>query len=373
MSTNRTIHVGLIGCGEISQVSHIATLGNLSDYFQITYLCDVSQAALEHCAPKVHGPRPKITLFASEVCSSEDVDAVLIANANAFHTPHAIMALQNNKHVLVEKPLALCYRDIDALEAAERDSSATLLVGYMRRYAPAFQQAMAEVGDKSKIQYARVRDIIGGNAFFVDQSGTFPRKFDDINQSNIESLHVANKDVAFQALREEFDVPLNDTTVQFLTLLGGLGSHDLSAMREAIGIPKAVKAASLQMPIWTALFDYGSFPVVYESGINGVPVFDAHIEIYTPTKIVRVNYDTPYVRGLPITVTVRELSEGPNGEQGFQERTIRATYEDTYTLEFKEWYGCIVEGRKPKTGIEDARQDVELFKMLMQSAFGGKA
>ena len=78
-----------------------------------------------------------------------------------------------------------------------------------------------------------------------------------------------------------------------LALLGGLGSHDLSAMREAIGMPKSVLGARLQWPIWSALLDYDTFSVSYESGINGVPTFDAHIEIYTENKVVRVNYDTP--------------------------------------------------------------------------------
>ncbi|KAL4734907.1 major facilitator superfamily domain-containing protein [Aspergillus similis] len=72
-------------------------------------------------------------------------------------------------------------------------------------------------------------------------------------------------------------------------------------MREAIGMPQSVKSAVLKLPIWTATFDYGSFPVVYESGLNQVPVFDAHIEVYGTDKIVRVNYDTPLLphNGLP--------------------------------------------------------------------------
>ena len=110
------------------------------------------------------------------------------------HTPHAILALQNNKLVLVEKPLALSYRDIDALETAEKQSSAKLFVGYMRRYTPAFLQAVAEVGD-APIQYVRVRDIIGWNSFFVDQSGTFPKKFSDFSKEDSENLTNANNDI----------------------------------------------------------------------------------------------------------------------------------------------------------------------------------
>jgi hypothetical protein len=89
-----------------------------------------------------------------------------------------------------------------------------------------------------------------------------------------------------------------------------LGSHDLSAMREILGMPKSVLGASLGLPIWSVMFQYDGFPVIYESGINNVPIFDAHIEIYSQEKIVRVNYDTPYVKGLPVTMTIRETIDG---------------------------------------------------------------
>ncbi|KAJ9655944.1 hypothetical protein H2198_005292 [Neophaeococcomyces mojaviensis] len=366
----RIVKVGIIGCGEIAQVAHIATLGFLSDYFLVTYLCDVSQQALDHCARKVAGHTPKLSTNAEELCASPEVDAVLVCNATAFHPTHAILALRNNKHVLVEKPLALCYRDMEALEAAEKQSEASLFVGYMRRYAPAFLQAITEIGDRSQIQYARVRDIIGPNSFFVNQSGTFPKKFSDFRKEDLEELAAKDRDIAEEALLRDFGVPVNDETQKMLAILGGLGSHDLSAMREVLGMPRCVKGASLQWPIWSALFQYDGFPVIYESGINSVPIFDAHIEIYTADKIVRVNYDTPYVKGLPITITIREKTEGPSGETQYQERCVRVTYEDPYTIEFKEWYNCIVSGKKPKTTIADVREDLDIFKMLMQSAFG---
>jgi predicted dehydrogenase len=147
-----------------------------------------------------------------------------------------------------------------------------------------------------------------------------------------------------------------------------LGSHDLSAMREIIGMPQQVLGASLQIPIWSVLFQYDGFPVTYESGINNVPIFDAHIEVYSEEKIVRVNYDTPYVKGLPVTMTIRERIDGAKGD-GYQERTIRKTYEDPYTLEFLEFYHCVIGNKTPKTTPEDARQDLDLFKMIMQAGF----
>ncbi|KAL4751967.1 hypothetical protein BDW72DRAFT_202696 [Aspergillus terricola var. indicus] len=338
---SKIVRVGLIGCGEIAQVSHIPTLNFLTDYFQITYLCDISTNALEHFRRKVVIASPRISKSAEELCSSSEVDAVLVCNATAYHTEHALLALKNDKWVLVEKPLTSSYGDIERLQAAEKASKGRLMVGYMRRYAPGFLDAIAEIGGITQILYARVRDIIGPNAAFVEQSA-----LKDKDRSNAD-----------EALAD-FGVPANDETRRMLMVLGDLGTHDLSAMREAIGMPQS-----------TATFDYGSFPVVYESGLNQVPIFDAHIEVYGPDKIVRVNYDTPYVKGLPTIMTVREKTFGPRGEECYQERHVRTTYEDNYTVQFKAWYETIVNGQEPKTIVEDARQDVDLMQMLLRAGF----
>lgn len=87
------------------------------------------------------------------------------------------------------------------------------------------------------------------------------------------------------------------------------------------------------MPIWTVLFEYEDFPVVYESGLNDLHLFDAAIEVFTQDKIVRVQYDTPYIKGLPVTMIVKEKVKGQKSN-GFQERIVRKTYEGESFLLF---------------------------------------
>jgi predicted dehydrogenase len=161
---------------------------------------------------------------------------------------------------------------------------------------------------------------------------------------------------------------ISDTKILFTKDNHSLGSHDLSAMRELLGMPKSIVGAYLGFPYWNVIFEYPDFSVVYESGLNSVPVFDAHIEIYTNDKIVRVNYDTPYVKGLPVTMTIRENIGGSEAKEAvLQERQIRKTYEDPYTLEMLEWYDCVVNGKTIKTTASDAREDLDLFKMIIQA------
>lgn len=115
---------------------------------------------MEHCSKKVAGGTPpKTTSSPEELIASPDVDVVVICNVNAFHPAQAILALQHNKYVFVEKPLALTYRELDAIIAAEKTSEARVFVGYQRRYAEAFLDALEEVGSMDKVEYIRVRGM----------------------------------------------------------------------------------------------------------------------------------------------------------------------------------------------------------------------
>lgn len=103
--------------------------------------------------------------------------------------------------------------------------------------------------------------------------------------------------------------------------------------------------------------------MTYESGLDSVPRFDAHIEVYSATKTVRVQYDSPYIKGLPITMHVQEKVDG-----GLKESMIRRTYEDPYTTEIKELHAMVMDGKAIKTTAEDAKKDLAIFRMLVQSA-----
>ena len=249
--SQRIVGVGIIGCGEISQVVHIPTLSFLSDFFRITYLCDVSEEALQHSQQKTIGNSiPEITSDPEELCASSEVDVILVVNSDEYHVAHAILALKHDKHVFVEKPMALNNRDAEAIIEAERRSKGKVMIGYMRRYAPAFVDAVKEIGSMDQILYARVRDIIGPNSAFVSQSGTYPKRFTDFRPEDTKDKDAKAADILEQGLQKDSGVGVTPESTMMWRLLGGLGSHDLSVMREALGMPTAVIGASLGFPFW---------------------------------------------------------------------------------------------------------------------------
>lgn len=231
-------------------------MNSLTHLFQVTYLYDVSKDAMKHSLEKLAGrSKPKMTSSIEELCNAPQVDLVLIASHHAFHASQALLALQANKHVFIEKPIALTLQDTDRIISADTAAGGgKVMIGYMRRYAAAFLDAVKEVGSIDQIRYARVRDIIGPNSIFVGQSGTFPRTFDDYREEDSEALRLKTTQDIEQALQTELGLTVTKETDLMWHTLSMLGSHDLSAMREILGMPKGVigfsPCAATGSPFW---------------------------------------------------------------------------------------------------------------------------
>ena len=145
-------------------------------------------------------------------------------------------------------------------------------------------------------------------------------------------------------------------------LLCGLSSHDLSAMRELLGMPRRVIAARQWGSFLTALFEYENFTVSFETGIDHNRRFDAHLTVYSETKEIRVQYDTPYIRQLPTRLFINETQ----GE-AFEERELRPTFTDAYTVELLHFHEVVSQNLQPKTTAEDFLNDLDLFEMIIDA------
>ena len=83
-----------------------------------------------------------------EVLDGADVNLVVIGTRHDLHAELARKALERNKNVFVEKPLALNDAELDAVLAAAEKSSGRLLVGFNRRFSPLAQQAKAHFANR---------------------------------------------------------------------------------------------------------------------------------------------------------------------------------------------------------------------------------
>jgi predicted dehydrogenase/threonine dehydrogenase-like Zn-dependent dehydrogenase len=78
---------------------------------------------------------------AEEVLDDANVNLVVIGTRHDTHAELARKALERNKHVFVEKPLALDDEQLEAVLEAASSSSGKLMVGFNRRFSPLAQRA----------------------------------------------------------------------------------------------------------------------------------------------------------------------------------------------------------------------------------------
>src|SRR6266705_3471579 len=314
------IKVGLVGLGEIAQIVHLPILQEYSDKFEIAALCDISQELLAALGERYNVVSQSRYTDYHDIAAQGDLDALLVLNSDEYHTDSALAALQHRKHVLIENPMCLTRQEAEAIIKARDEAGVQGMVGYMRRFAPAFVEAGEHIRALEKINYARVRDIIGQNTQIVEQS----------------SVVLRPKDIPQEAMRDRAErasrlvkAAIGDAPpelVRTYRLLCGLSCDDLSAMRELLGMPRSVVAArQWGGSFLTALFEYDGFTATYETGIDHNRRFDAHIQVYGETKEIRVQYNTPYIRHLPTLLYLNET----HGE-AFEERVIRPTFTDAY-------------------------------------------
>jgi predicted dehydrogenase len=349
------LRVGVIGLGEVAQVIHLPVLQSLPQLFEVVALCDISPT-LQQVVGDAYGVQRRYS-DAAEMLAAGGLDAVLVLNSDEYHTEAVVTALENDVHVLVEKPMCLTLREAEEIIAARDRSGATVMVGYMRRFAPAFLQAKEQLAELGPVNFVRVRDIIGTNRLIVDQTSLVHRP-DDIPAEAMQDRWNRGARLVREAIGE---VP--GEVAGAYRLLCGLGSHDLSAMRELLGRPSGVAAAR----IWggggwiAALLDYDGFVVSYETGVDEQLRFDAHIEVYGKKASFRIQYDTPYVRHFP-TQLFREESVG----DAFVRTVDRPHLKDPYTAELEYFHAAVTEGFAPKTGPEDFVEDLELFAEIIR-------
>ncbi|EJT98665.1 NADP-binding protein [Dacryopinax primogenitus] len=315
---NKILRVGLVGTGSVAQVIHLPVLALMSHLFKVTALCDISAQSRAHSAQK--WGITKTYESSKDLCA----DRKLLIFRQA---PVAREAIAQGKHVFIEKPMCLTLEDADTISAAANKAGVVAFVGYMRRYAPALQQAIDLVGGLEK------------NAFFIPQSGTFPLAFTDFPPNALTARQSLEESIYARALGPR----AQDAQLRaLLRFLGGLGAHDLSVMRQVLGMPVS--------RFVSAMFDYGSFVCTYETGVDQVGRFDACVEVFGGDKRVKLDYDTPFIKGLPIHII-----------------KIIPTFEDPYTLEMKELWDAIVEGKEFKSTVEDARKEVEIWAMIVDA------
>ena len=153
-----SVTVGLIGPGGMGS-NHLRHLAAREDV-RVAYVCDVDQNRLETAKKLVEqtaGKAPQAVGDMRKVFDDSSVDAVFIATPDHWHAPAAILALDADKHVYVEKPCCHNIREGRLMRDAVKRSGKRLQVGTQSRSTDCVREAMQRIheGEIGEVMVAK--------------------------------------------------------------------------------------------------------------------------------------------------------------------------------------------------------------------------
>lgn len=127
------VRVGVIGCGLSAKIFHLPFICASKDY-TLTAVASKQLEPLAEVNEQVSACQPVIFKQPLELISSKLVDLVVITAPNDVHFFLAKLCLQNNLHVVVEKPMTVTFAEAIELATLAKNNKLLLSVFHNRRW-----------------------------------------------------------------------------------------------------------------------------------------------------------------------------------------------------------------------------------------------
>ncbi|MBL8230920.1 MAG: Gfo/Idh/MocA family oxidoreductase [Bryobacterales bacterium] len=154
LGANDQVQLGLIGCG--GRGVHVMETFQKTNRVNVSAVCDVYAQRIDRAMQKA--PQAKGFADHRKLLESKQLDAVLIATPDHWHTLTTIDALNAGKDVYVEKPLTLTIEEGPQIVKAARVNNRICQVGMQQRSGSHYLRAKEEyfkTGKLGKITLAR--------------------------------------------------------------------------------------------------------------------------------------------------------------------------------------------------------------------------
>lgn len=170
---------GIIGCGRISS-RHVEAIANnykdaelvavydivsenmdkiVEEYYE--YIMEQEEyKIIDQHMEEIAATREGVIKYTdyNKFLNDENIDVVTIATISGYHAEQAIDCLNHNKHVLIEKPMALSIEDADNIIELGKEKNKKVCVSHQNRFSPTIQKL------RRAIDEGRFGKLIHGSA-----------------------------------------------------------------------------------------------------------------------------------------------------------------------------------------------------------------
>ncbi|KAK3584118.1 hypothetical protein CHS0354_035194 [Potamilus streckersoni] len=186
----KKVNIGVVGLGRLG-ICHCENLLRVIPSANVTAACSIVPKELEKA--KQLGV-PNIYNNYRDMLQQVDIEAVVISTSTNMHAEHIIQALDHNKHVFCEKPLAIQYENCaPVLKKASEKPGKTVQIGFVRRFDATYMEAYKKIqeGHIGKVYrvHSQTSDWTEFAEFQVKFSQTSGGIFHDYNIHDIDLIH----------------------------------------------------------------------------------------------------------------------------------------------------------------------------------------
>jgi len=274
------------------------------------------------------------------------------------HAPIAVAAAQAGLHVFVEKPMCFSVAEGRAMVAAAEQAGVILMVGYPKRYDPAFARFREQAGQLTGTRLLRVTTLESPLAPYVAHYPLLPR--------------APLPDTLTQRLREDNDARVRSAIgpasplerhVYELVLLDTL-VHELNTVRGLLGEPDRLDYVSLTESSVTVMLRFGELPVaVHWIDLPGIARYEMEFAFFAPDRRVCLSFPSPFLRNEP---AVLEIEGGePGRARSWQSREV-VSYASGFQAELEAFHHSAVTGTPPPTSGRDGLRDIALCEAIIE-------
>ena len=358
----RRLRTGVVGTGIIAQVMHLHYLSELAGQFEVAAVCDLVPGNARACAERFGGP-PVFTDWRDLI--AEPLDAVLVLTSGS-HAPIAIAAAEAGLHVLAEKPVCYSVAEGQAMLAAAEQAGTVLMVGYPKRYDPAFLAFQKEAAGLTGTRLLRVTTL---ESPFLPYVGHYPllpppaalpaELAGRLRAEHDASVASALGPDATEFERRIYQPVLLDTMV-----------HEFNTVRGLLGEPDRLDYVDVRDDSVTAMLRFGSVPVaIHWMDLPGITRYSMEFALFAPDRRVTLSFPSPFLRNEAATLAV-EGGEPGTTRSWRTEEVI--SYESGFKRELAAFWDCVVNGTAPVTSGLDAVRDIALAESVIRSHRSGR-
>jgi predicted dehydrogenase len=304
---------------------------------RLGWICDLDPGRLQSASELA--PQARATMALADVLGDPGVEAVAVATPAEAHRDVSLACLAADKHLFVEKPLATCTADAEAIIAAADARRRTLMAGHLFLYDPAVQRCveLTNGGKAGSIRYiTSVRTSMSGTAR-LDTNIAWDAL---IHDAYVMSAIVGRPPVRVLANGRGYLSELEDVAFATFDFDGGIVAQCYAS--------------------WYALEKARKITVVGSDGI-------LHLDEFATPKLAfyRRRYVPSGERDPKGRARWHWVDDGVEEQPVAEAQPLRA--------ECEHFLDCVRSGSRPRTGGAEALQAVQIVEACQQSlAAGGR-